>query len=76
MKIRMKIGIFLEYKGYTGSIEYDFEDKIYYGQILNINDSISYHADNVIDLYDHYRETVDFYIEFKNTNNIKGKING
>lgn len=62
----MEIGKFLEYRGYVGSIEYDVEDKIHYGSLLNIKDSISYHADNVIDLYEHYKLAVDDYIDLIN----------
>lgn len=61
----MRIGQFVEYKGYIGSIEYDPEDKVHYGTLLNIRDLVNYHADNIIDLEKHYHEAVDDYIEFK-----------
>ena len=46
----MRIGQFVEYKGYIGSIEYKSEDKLHYGSLLNIDDFVNYHEDNVIDL--------------------------
>lgn len=61
----MRIGQFVEYKSYIGSIEYDKEDRIYYGKLLDIDDLVSYHADNIIELEKHYHEAVDDYIEFK-----------
>ena len=61
----MRIGQFKEYKGYIGSIAYDKEDELYYGQLLNIRDLVNYHASNVEELYKHYHEAVDNYIEFK-----------
>lgn len=61
----MKIGQFIEYKGYIGSIEYDPDDKIYYGSLQNIKDSISYHAKYGDELLQRYHETVDRYIKFK-----------
>lgn len=61
----MRIGQFVEYKGYIGSIEYDPEDKIYYGEILNIDDSVCYHDTDIIDLGKRSHEAVDNYIEFK-----------
>lgn len=61
----MRIGQFTKYKQYIGSIEYDPEDEIYYGELLGIDDSVSYHADSIIDLEKHYHETVDDYIGFK-----------
>ena len=63
----MRIGQFIEYKRYVGSIEYDTHDKIHYGSLLNIKDSISYHAKTVEELSERYHEAVDRYIEFKNS---------
>lgn len=62
----MRIGQFVEYKGYVGSIEYEPEDNPhYYGSLLNIDDFVNYQADNIIDLEMEYYNTVDDYIEFK-----------
>lgn len=61
----MKIGQFTEYRGYVGSIEYEPEDNIYYGKLLDIDDLVNYHANNIIYLEKHYQEAVDDYIEFK-----------
>lgn len=61
----MRIGEFTEYNGYLGSIEYDPEDKLYYGSLLNIDDFINYHAGDVVDLEKHFHDAVDGYIEFK-----------
>lgn len=61
----MLIGFFVEYKGYKGTIEYDYEDNIHYGSLLDIEDSISYHAKNGAELYDHYTAAIDDYIKFK-----------
>lgn len=61
----MLIGYLTEYKGYKGTIEYDYKDNIHYGSLLDIEDSISYHAENVEDLYEHYKNAIDNYIERK-----------
>jgi len=61
----LMIGQFVKHKGYVGNIMYDPEDKIYYGQLLDIDDSVNYHADNIIDLYKHYHEAIDDYVELK-----------
>lgn len=61
----MRIGQFIEYKGYVGSIEYDPEDKIYYGELLNIDDFVNYQGDDVLELYKSYQNAIDDYIEFK-----------
>lgn len=61
----MLFGQFVEYKGYVGSIEYSFEDNIYYGSLLNIKDLVVYEGDTIEELYKYYQETIDDYIEFK-----------
>ena len=60
----MKIGNFTEYKGYTGSIEYDYNDHIYYGSLTNTKDLVSYHGNNPLELYEDFKIAVDDYIEF------------
>lgn len=57
-----KIGEFTLYKGYKGTIEYSYSDNLYYGSLLNIEDSINYHASNVVKLYERYKEVIDDYI--------------
>lgn len=62
-----KIGEFTPYKCYKGTIEYSYSDNIYFGSLMNIEDSISYHASNVVRLYERYKEVIDNYIELKQT---------
>lgn len=62
-----KIGNFTPYKGYTGTIEYSYSDNLYFGSLLNTEDSISYHASNVVKLYERFKEVVDDYITLKQT---------
>ena len=61
----MRIGQFIEYKGYVGTIEYSPEDNIYHGHLLNIDDSINYDGTSIEELYMDYQEAVDFYIGLK-----------
>lgn len=61
----MRIGTFTEYRGYIGSIKYDLEDKFHYGSILNTDDLISYYADTIEELYEHFHNAVDVYIKSK-----------
>jgi predicted HicB family RNase H-like nuclease len=53
----------LNYKGYAARIEFDAEDEIFTGRIAGIRDIIGFHADNVADLKDAFREAVDDYLE-------------
>ena len=61
----MKIGTFLEYKGYVGSIEYSKEDKLYYGSLLGIEDFVNYHCNTVLGLRTQFHNAVDDYILLK-----------
>lgn len=61
----MLFGYFVEYKGYQGTIEYDYKDNIHYGKLLGIEDFVNYHAENVNDLYEHYKNAINDYIEIK-----------
>ena len=61
----MRIGQFVRYKGYVGSIDFCPEDKIHYGEILDIDAFVNYQAKDVISLHDEFHKAVDDYIEFK-----------
>ena len=70
----MLIGYFTPYKGFKGTIEYDAEDHIYYGSLIDINDSVRYHSNDIVGLQKHYMDAVDDYIDIKNKIN-KGSDN-
>jgi predicted HicB family RNase H-like nuclease len=52
----------MTYKGYFARIEYDDEDRIFFGKLAGIRDGVSFHADNVDDLRSAFREAVDDYL--------------
>ena len=52
----------LEYKGYTGSIEYSKEDGLFYGKILGIKSLISYEGETGPQLEKDFIEAIDDYI--------------
>ncbi len=52
----------LEYKGYTGSIEYSKEDDLLYGKVLGINGLISYEGKTGQELENDFKEAVDSYL--------------
>ena len=58
-------GSFKEYKGYSGIYKYSKEDNIYWGQLSNTDDLITYEGRNLTELYHHYQEAIDEYIELK-----------
>lgn len=51
------------YKGYAARIEFDGEDKIFFGKVAGIRDGVTFHADNVSDLIIAFHEAVDDYVE-------------
>ncbi|MEO0551693.1 MAG: type II toxin-antitoxin system HicB family antitoxin [Bacteroidota bacterium] len=53
---------YLEYKGYSGSIEYSPEDNLLYGKVLGIRGLISYEGDTGKSLERDFKEAVDAYL--------------
>jgi len=54
---------YLEYKNYTGSIEYCKEDDLLYGKVLGIRGLLSYEGKTGNDLEKDFKEAVDTYLE-------------
>ncbi len=54
----------MKYKGYTGSVEYDSEDRIFHGRLNGITDVITFQGDSVEALEADFRDAVDDYLEF------------
>ena len=61
----MLVGYFVEHRGYKGTIEFSMEDSVYYGSLVAIEDSVSYHAKSPEELYDAYCRAIDDYIKYK-----------
>lgn len=53
----------IKYNGYYGSVEFDEESMIFYGQIQFIRSLISYEAENAKELIDSFHSVVDEYLE-------------
>ena len=51
------------HKGYTGSIEVSLEDGCLFGQILFVNDTVTYEAESVSQLETEFIAAVDDYLE-------------
>jgi predicted HicB family RNase H-like nuclease len=52
----------LEYKGYTGSIEYSKDDDLLYGKVLGIKGLISFEGKTGHELEDDFKEAIDTYL--------------
>jgi len=71
---------YLDYKGYTGSIEYSEEDNLLYGKVLGIQGLISYEGLTGKDLEADFKESINVYFADCKANNtspekpFKGRI--
>lgn len=53
----------LEYKGYSGTVEFSADDETFFGRIAGIRDVVTFEADSVAKLKKSFREAVEDYIE-------------
>ncbi|HWW06502.1 type II toxin-antitoxin system HicB family antitoxin [Collimonas sp.] len=53
----------LNHRNYSGSIEISIEDGCLHGEILFINDLVSYEAENVRELQTAFEDAVDVYLD-------------
>jgi predicted HicB family RNase H-like nuclease len=54
----------MRYKGYTGSVEYDPDDRIFHGTVDDITDIVTFQGDSVEELETAFRDSVDEYVDF------------
>lgn len=53
----------LTYQGYSARVEFDAEDRIFFGRLAGIQDGIGFHADTVDSLEEAFHDAVNDYIE-------------
>ena len=53
----------LSYKGFSARVEFDAQDKIFFGRLLGIEDLITFHGDSVSKLQKAFHEAVIDYLE-------------
>lgn len=54
----------LTYKGYSGHVEFDDEARIFHGEVLDLNDVITFQGRSVDELEEAFRDSIDDYLEF------------
>jgi predicted HicB family RNase H-like nuclease len=54
----------LEYKGYTGQVEFDGDAGLFHGEVLDTRDVITFQGKTVDEIATAFRESVDDYLEF------------
>jgi predicted HicB family RNase H-like nuclease len=53
----------LQYKGYTGSVAFDADDKIFFGRVLGIRALVGFEGTTVEDLEKDFHAGVDDYLD-------------
>lgn len=61
--IKMKLQNKLEHRGFSGSVEIDFDKNLLHGRILHISDVCNYVAYTPKELIIAFEETVDAYLD-------------
>ncbi|WP_168120825.1 type II toxin-antitoxin system HicB family antitoxin [Paenibacillus sp. HB172176] len=54
----------LEYKGYVGKIEIDFDAQILHGEVMYLRDVITFQGVTTEEVQQAFRDSVDDYLEF------------
>ena len=52
----------MNYKGYVGSVEYDDENRVFTGTVINTRTVITFHGTSVDELEKEFRASVDDYL--------------
>lgn len=52
----------MNYKGYSASMEFDAEDRIIVGRVLDVDDIIAFHGESVAEFEARFHKAVDGYI--------------
>ncbi len=61
----------LEYKGYVGYAEFDDESDIFYGEVINTRDVITFQGTSVRELNKSFKDSIDDYLKFCKSRNEK-----
>ncbi len=61
----------MEYKGYSGTVEYSSEDNVLFGKVIGIKSLISYEGQSVDELRSDFEDAVNEYLEICNEKGIE-----
>ena len=51
----------LDYRGYKGTVEYSAEDRVFYGKIHGIRDSVSFEGEGIDELEADFHAAIDAF---------------
>ena len=61
----------MEYRGYTGSVEFSAEDKVFFGKVLGNRTLLSYEGTNADELLREFHGAVDEYLVYCENNGVE-----
>ena len=53
----------MNYKGYAARIEFDAQDRIFFGRLAGLRDIVTFHGETVNELEAAFKEAVDHYLD-------------
>ncbi len=54
----------LKYKGYEAAIEFDAEDRLFFGKVLHVDSLLMFHGQSVDELEKAFHEVIDEYLAY------------
>lgn len=54
----------MNYKGYLGNVEYDDENRVFTGNVINTRTVITFHGKSVDELEEEFKASVDDYLQW------------
>lgn len=54
----------MQYQGYIGKVEYDDQAGIFYGEVINTRDVITFRGTSVEELKREFQNSIEVYLEF------------
>jgi predicted HicB family RNase H-like nuclease len=61
---RRRYKTMMQYKGYSGKVEYDDDAEIFHGEVIGLRDVITFQGKTVDEIKQAFRESVDDYLDF------------
>ena len=64
----------MEYKDYVGTVEWYDDENIFKGEVLRLNNHLTYQGKDIKELRDNFHKCINNYLEVCEKNNIKREI--
>jgi predicted HicB family RNase H-like nuclease len=61
----------MEYKRYIGNVEFDPDEKLFHGEIINTRDVITFQGQSAEELEQAFRDSIDDYLDWCKEEGVK-----